>query len=250
MQVSIRRFAPEDAEAVASVMFRSVRQGALSDYTPEQARAWLPGPPTLQRVQALAEDGRLFLVATADDGAVVGWADMTVDGYIDHLYCAPQVIGEGVGSALYEALEQHARQRALHQLTVHASEPARRLFTARGFTTDRRQDLERHGVQLHNYVMHKDLDAHRSPWVQRGARPSDHLGVRDVHVVLIGTLREHRRRGVVSALIGHALRAAADHDDDRASARVDSAQPPGAHGIFERAGSVPGQRHVRWTLEC
>ena len=163
MRVSVRRFAPEDAEAVASVMFASVRLGALSDYTPEQVEAWMPEPPALQTVRRWAEDGRLLLVAVADDGALVGWADMTVDGCIDHLFCAPRVIGRGVGSALYDALEQHARQQGLPRLTVHASELARRLFTARGFTADQRQELERRGVPLHNHVMHKDLDARRSP---------------------------------------------------------------------------------------
>ncbi len=43
-------------------------------------------------------------------------------------------------------------------------------------------------------------------------------GVRDAHFILIGTLRDYRKRGVASALIRHALRAA-DQDYDRASLR-------------------------------
>jgi mycothiol synthase len=74
-------------------------------------------------------------------------------------------------------------------------------------------------------------------------------GVRDAHFMLIGTLRDYRKRGVASALIGHALRAAADQDYGRASLSVDSANPSGAFGVFERAGFAPKMRYVRWALE-
>jgi mycothiol synthase len=74
-------------------------------------------------------------------------------------------------------------------------------------------------------------------------------GVRDAHFMLIGTLRDYRKRGVASALIGHALRAAADQDYDRASLSVDSVNPSGAFGIFEKAGFTPKMRYVRWALE-
>ncbi|MER5262139.1 GNAT family N-acetyltransferase [Actinosynnema sp. NPDC002837] len=75
-------------------------------------------------------------------------------------------------------------------------------------------------------------------------------GRRDARFMLVGTLREHRRRGVAGALIGHALRAVADQGYDRACASVDSADPSGASGIFERAGFTPTMRHVRWALEA
>ncbi|MFJ8909827.1 GNAT family N-acetyltransferase [Amycolatopsis sp. NPDC102389] len=74
-------------------------------------------------------------------------------------------------------------------------------------------------------------------------------GVRDAHFMAIGTLREYRRRGVASALMGHALRAAAGQGYDRASLNVDSADPSGAFGVFEEAGFVPAMRYVRWALE-
>jgi mycothiol synthase len=74
-------------------------------------------------------------------------------------------------------------------------------------------------------------------------------GIRDAHFMAVGTLREHRRRGVAGALIAHALRAAADQGYDRASLVVDSASPSGASGVFEKAGFAPKTRYVRWALE-
>jgi ribosomal protein S18 acetylase RimI-like enzyme len=74
-------------------------------------------------------------------------------------------------------------------------------------------------------------------------------GVRDAHFMLIRTLRDYRKRGVAGALIAHALRAAADQDYDRASLRVDSANPVGAVGVYKKAGFTPKVRYVRWALE-
>ncbi|MEU3625199.1 GNAT family N-acetyltransferase [Amycolatopsis coloradensis] len=74
-------------------------------------------------------------------------------------------------------------------------------------------------------------------------------GVRDAHFMLIGTLRDYRRRGVAGTLIGHALRAAAGQGYDRASLSVDSANPSGASGVFEKAGFTAKMRYVRWALE-
>ncbi|KOX12703.1 hypothetical protein ADK67_46605 [Saccharothrix sp. NRRL B-16348] len=75
-------------------------------------------------------------------------------------------------------------------------------------------------------------------------------GVRDAVFTLVGTLRNHRRRGAAGALIGHALRAAADQGYDRASVTVDSANPSGAFGIFENAGFTRQIRFARWALEA
>jgi mycothiol synthase len=75
-------------------------------------------------------------------------------------------------------------------------------------------------------------------------------GFRDAHFMLIGTMREYRKRGVAGALIAHALRAAAEQGFDKASLGVDSENPSGAFGVYERAGFVPKDRHVRWALEA
>ncbi len=74
-------------------------------------------------------------------------------------------------------------------------------------------------------------------------------GVRDAHFMVVGTLREFRRRGVAAALLAHALRAAAGSGYDRASLNVDSADPAGVSGVFVKAGFTAKQRYVRWALE-
>ncbi|MGW4400128.1 GNAT family N-acetyltransferase [Amycolatopsis nivea] len=74
-------------------------------------------------------------------------------------------------------------------------------------------------------------------------------GIRDAHFMVIGTVPGYRNRGLASAVVGHALRAAAEHGYDQASLSVDSASESGAPGIFERAGFTPKARYVRWAFE-
>jgi mycothiol synthase len=74
-------------------------------------------------------------------------------------------------------------------------------------------------------------------------------GIRDAHLFLIGTMRDYRRRGLASALIARTLRAAEEQGYDRASLSVDSANPNGAFGVYEKAGFVPYKRRTRWALE-
>jgi mycothiol synthase len=74
-------------------------------------------------------------------------------------------------------------------------------------------------------------------------------GVRDAHLLVIGTMRDYRRRGVAGALISRALRAAEEHGYHRASLGVDAANPTGAFGVYENAGFVPHKRRTRWALD-
>lgn len=152
----IRPFEPTDAPALAALFHASVHQAGIRDYSPEQVAAWSPSPPNPERYLRQAE-GRAFLVAVDDDGRAIGYGDLEPDGHIDHLYCRPDRVGTGVGSAIYAALEAVARLAGIAVLFVEASESARRLFERRGFGIDARNDFTIDGVAIHNYRMSKQI---------------------------------------------------------------------------------------------
>jgi putative acetyltransferase len=151
--VLIRVFLDEDADALAALFHASVRQIAIRDYSIEQVAAWSPSPPDATNYLSRSRDGRLILVAVNDDGEPVGYGDLEPDGHVDHLYCRPDVVGTGVGSALCAALEAAATERGIARLYLEASEAARRLLERRGFIVERRNDFTRNGVAIHNYRM-------------------------------------------------------------------------------------------------
>lgn len=163
VDVTVRSYKSGDAVALADIFFRSVREAALADYTPAQVAAWLPARRTPASMDQKAQDGRTVLVAVNAEGRVVAYIDLEQDGHIDHLFCLPEAVGHGVATTLYVALEGLARERGMTRLFVEASESARRVFERHGFTVEKRRDLVRHGVALHNYAMFLDLEARGSP---------------------------------------------------------------------------------------
>lgn len=79
MGVRVRAFVEQDA-ADATAVHDSARRGALTDCTPEQVLRWAGGD-------------RVLLVAVTEGDDLVGWGDLTADGVVDHLSCAPAVVG-------------------------------------------------------------------------------------------------------------------------------------------------------------
>jgi len=152
----IRQFAPADAEALAMLFHDSVRRIGIRDYSAEQVSAWSPSKPNAVRYLRQAE-GRTFLVAVDDNDRPIGYGDLEPDGHIDHLYCCPDYVGTGVGSAIYAAIEDAARRSGIPLLFVDASEGARRLFERRGFSIDARNDLMINSVAIPNYRMSKQI---------------------------------------------------------------------------------------------
>lgn len=63
-------------------------------------------------------------------------------------------------------------------------------------------------------------------------------GVRDLYIPQVGTRRTGRKRGIASALLIHALRAAKADGFDTATLDVDADSPTGAFGLYERLGFV------------
>jgi mycothiol synthase len=69
-------------------------------------------------------------------------------------------------------------------------------------------------------------------------------GRREAYVGRIGTLREHRRQGLATVLLGRSLHAYRDAGFEEAALSVDAENPTGALGVYERAGF---KVESRWT---
>jgi putative acetyltransferase len=157
--VTIRTYQRDDAAGVADVFYRSVHEVAISDYTADQVRAWVPGRWEAEQEHRRSGDGRLVLVAADERGRVVAFIDLEPDGHIDRLFCAPEAAGRGIASQLYDKIETAAREQGLGRLYTEASELAQRFFKRKGFVVLERQDKILRGVPIHNYRMEKTLSS-------------------------------------------------------------------------------------------
>lgn len=73
-------------------------------------------------------------------------------------------------------------------------------------------------------------------------------GKREAYVAKVGTLREFRGRGIAGALLRHALSVYQEAGYDEASLDVDSENPTGALGVYERAGFAVESRWTNYAL--
>jgi ribosomal protein S18 acetylase RimI-like enzyme len=71
----------------------------------------------------------------------------------------------------------------------------------------------------------------------------------EVHVPYVGTLPGHRRRGLASGLLAEVMRRASAAGYATASLHVDTANPTGALGLYERAGFREVYRQDSYLLE-
>lgn len=154
----IRPYHAEDASPLAALYRESVSQLGIRRYTPEQVAAWLTLAPTPEQLHTQRLDGRITLVAVDSDDHPLGFTDLEADGHIHYLYCSPTGSGQGVASALYQALEHVAREQGMGRLYAEASEVARGFFQRQGFTVTARREFLVDGIPLHNYAVEKLLD--------------------------------------------------------------------------------------------
>ena len=141
----LRPYRPSDCPVLARLFYQTVHTVCARDYAPAQLDAWADGRPDLAAWDA---SFRAHTTLVAEwDGVIVGFADLADGGYLDRLYVHRDYQGRGIATALCDALTG-AR-------LTHASLTARPFFQRRGWRTVRRQQVERRGVLLTNFVMER-----------------------------------------------------------------------------------------------
>ena len=136
MTIALRPYLAADAPILAAIYAAAIDELTAEDYTDEQRYAWI----------ALAEDEQTFgqrlaasltLVAIVD-GEPVGFISLRDNLSIEHLYVSPNIIREGVATALCDALEKIATARGAQKLTVDSSDTAEPFFKERGYVLQSR----------------------------------------------------------------------------------------------------------------
>lgn len=136
---------------MAELFYNTVHTVNAEDYTGEQLDAWADGNPDLVKWDQSFQ-AHQTLIAEEDD-RIVGFADIDRTGYLDRLYVHREYQGQGIATLLCDLLEELTEGNVI---TVHASITAKPFFERRGYRTVKRQQVERRGILLTNYIMEKD----------------------------------------------------------------------------------------------
>lgn len=148
--MQIRPYQPADCVLLAELFHHTVHTINARDYTSEQLQAWAPGSVDLEEWNRSFQAH--YTLVAIDHGLIVGFGDIDSTGYLDRLYVHADYQGQGIATALCERLEQSVSG----PVRTHASLTARPFFEKRGYRVVKEQQVERHGVLLTNFVMHKD----------------------------------------------------------------------------------------------
>lgn len=150
----LRPFLPADAAVCAAIFEASILELTAEDYTEAQQEAWIAA---LEEAELAARLGRqLTLIATLQE-TPVGFASLKDGNLIDLLYVHPGAVGQGVATALCDALERLAEARGATKLTADVSDTAHGFFTRRGYVGQSRNTVTLGDEWLANTTMQKTL---------------------------------------------------------------------------------------------
>ena len=151
----IRRFRRGDEAALHQLFFETIRSVNRQDYTEEQVRAWAPDDYDDVRWAARIRNLNPFICEI--DGEIAGYADLQPSGLIDHFFVSRHFQRQGVGTALFERIEEEAELLELEELHSNVSITARPFFERFGFEVVERQRLTINDVALDNFRMARRL---------------------------------------------------------------------------------------------
>lgn len=155
MQPHIRPLAADDYRAVGRIFFCAVHEGTRRAYSYVERLAWAGDTIDLDRWKARVEAFSGFVAEI--DSEPVGVMTIDLTGYVELAYVLPSATKQGVGTALLSAAERWAKGRGATRLTTEASLIARPFFLKNGWLVLEEERVERKGVFLTRFRMHKDL---------------------------------------------------------------------------------------------
>jgi putative acetyltransferase len=151
----IRAFRIGDEPALHRVFLSAIHGIASRDYTPEQIDAWAPTTldpnPWAERMRGIAP------FVAEHEGIPIAYADVQVNGYIDHFFVSAPFARQGVGTQLMRRIHDAAAAENMPSLTSNVSLTAQPFFKHFGFVVVEERMPVMRGVAIPNALMAKTL---------------------------------------------------------------------------------------------
>lgn len=151
----IRNFKKGDEAALFDVFYSAVHQLTSLEYSKEQRDAWAPADidPLLwaEHMQKL----KPFIAEI--NHQIVGYADIQLNGYIDHFFISGNYGRQGVGSQLMARICQEAKLHGINKLTSDVSKTAQAFFIHHGFQVVEHKFPVCRGLILENALMQRKM---------------------------------------------------------------------------------------------
>jgi GNAT superfamily N-acetyltransferase len=132
--VRVRQAERKDTEAAVEVLRRSITELCTPDHRgdADTIARWLANKTPENFLTWLASSDNFCVVAEAND-RLVGVGLLHRSGEIRLCYLAPGAQGQGIGKAIYMALEEKAKAWGLSKLTLDSTLSARSFYERLGY---------------------------------------------------------------------------------------------------------------------
>ena len=144
----LRKYKPTDCKVIAELFYNTVHTINLKDYSKEQVNVWATGNVDLEKWND--SFSKHYTVIAEIDDTIVGFGDIDKNGYLDMLYVHKDYQKQGVATAICNELEKAVNTP---KIITHASITAKDFFEKRGYKVLKKQQVEREGIFLINFVM-------------------------------------------------------------------------------------------------
>ena len=152
----IRKFCPNDLDEVLKLFYDVIHCVGVKYYDDKQVNAWAPKEGYDRNTWLKSLNANLTYVVE-ENGIIIGFGDMTYEGYIDRLFVHKNHQGKGAALRIYRQFEKDAKRLRLKELTGEASIMLKPLAERQGFEVVKKQQKVHKGVEFINYKMRKKL---------------------------------------------------------------------------------------------
>jgi GNAT superfamily N-acetyltransferase len=128
----LRQGTPADGPALRDLHEASIRTFGISAYSAAEVESWVGVLEPHRYGEAMTNDGEVFVLAVAADGALAGFCSYKADEVIG-LYVAPDRGRQGIGSILLAAAEAAIAAAGHHRIRIGASLSGRAFYEAKGY---------------------------------------------------------------------------------------------------------------------
>lgn len=149
--MEVRKIRKGEEKELWELFYSTIHNVNIRDYDENQIEAWAPGDFDVDVAIQKFKDIDPFVAIK--DGKILGYGDIQPDGLIDHFFCHHEYQRQGVGSALFSAIENEAEMKGITEMYSNVSITARPFFEAKGFSVEKEQYLKVRDQELKNYRM-------------------------------------------------------------------------------------------------
>ncbi|MDP5337978.1 MAG: GNAT family N-acetyltransferase [Nodularia sp. (in: cyanobacteria)] len=153
--MKVRKYEIGDTTEIIQLFYDTIQGVNIRDYTKEQIDAWTSVNMDVEVWMNSLKSK--FTYVAEEDGKILGFGELEANGHIDRFYCHKDFQSQGVGTKILEQIELTARGLEIEKLFLEASITAKPFFASQNFMVVKKQEVERRGQKLINFVMEKFL---------------------------------------------------------------------------------------------